>query len=451
MIKKTPFLSYFLPLFLGFFIFSGILFYVFYLQVQKIEHLVDDINSQIEFSSQEKLNGYDTKEFSLEWLSQEEITKVESVIRENDWDTLSLKEIDDKLEKNWLSPIGNKYDAWYEISPTEVYKVVSEEEWDTLSFADIDAKLKKAGFPEAGDPLSPLYTLTPEEVKTKYGETGVITYIWEKQLTTLKEVTHFYDSYITLVGIVACLVFGLLGAYFFLLKAQKPLREALEKQKQFVSDVSHEIRTPLALMRSETEVLQKNKDISKDTLKEFTSNVLSDIDTLSGLTSRLLSLTKLEWVVEIKKEKISLKNLLETASETFTKELKKKNITLKNTVAGDVVIYSDIWFLTQLVSLFLENAIKYTDKSPANITFTVQQKKWTISLYIIDEGVGIDIKDIPHIFDRFYRASKDRHTPWFGIGLSIAQKIADVLWIHIKVLSKKWAGTTIHLIIKNEK
>ena len=88
-----------------------------------------------------------------------------------------MKEIDEKLEKNGLSPIGDPHDIWYDISPEEVYAVVSEEQWDTLSFADIDIKLEKAGFPKAGDPLSPLYTLTPEEVQNKYGETGTITYI----------------------------------------------------------------------------------------------------------------------------------------------------------------------------------------------------------------------------------------------------------------------------------
>lgn len=451
MIKKYSFLSYFLPLFFGLFIFSGIIFYVFYLKVQKIESFIDDINSQIELSSEEKLNGYDTKEFSLEWLKKEEIEKVESLIQEEDWDTLSLKEIDEKLEKNGLSPIGDPHDVWYNISPEEVYAVVSEEQWDTLSFADIDIKLEKAGFPKAGDPLSPLYTLTPEEVQNKYGETGTITYIWEKQLLTLKEVTHFYDSYITFIGIIACLIFGLLGAYFFLLKAQRPLEEALQKQKRFVSDVSHEIRTPLALMRSDAEILLRTKIKDKEDIEAFASTLIKDIDTLNTLTSTLLSLTKIESKSTIQKEKIYLFSFFQTLEEKFLPLMQEKDITFKNTLPENLCFFSERWLLFQLFSILFENAIKYTEKKGTTLLISWNIKKKNIEISLQDEGVGIDTKHIPFIFDRFYRVSDDRNTPWFGIGLSLAQEIVKLLGGTIKIKSTLWVGTTIVLSLKYEK
>lgn len=153
--------------------------------------------------------------------------------------------------------------------------------------------------------------------------------------------THFYDSYITFVGIIACLIFGLLGAYFFLLKAQKPLEEALQKQKRFVSDVSHEIRTPLALMRSDAEILLRTKTGTKKDIEAFASTLINDIDTLSHLTTTLLSITKIESESKIKQEKIEFSSFFESLEEKFLPLMQEKDITFKNTLPENLYFLSE--------------------------------------------------------------------------------------------------------------
>ena len=143
------------------------------------------------------------------------------------------------------------------------------------------------------------------------------------------------------MGIIASLIFGLLGAYFFLLKAQKPLEEALQKQKRFVSDVSHEIRTPLALMRSDAEILLRTKIKDKEDIQAFASTLIKDIDTLNTLTSTLLSLTKIESKSTIQKEKIYLFSFFQTLEEKFLPLMQEKDIHFQNTFPEDMYIFSE--------------------------------------------------------------------------------------------------------------
>jgi signal transduction histidine kinase len=430
---------------------SGVIFYSFFFKVQKLETLVADITRQTQNTSTEKLNGYDLKDYALDGFTQEEKKNILSIVSEDAWETLSLAQIDNKLKEAWYDWIADPSDPWYYVSPEDTYKAVSKTEWDTLSFQEIDKKLEKAWLPLAWDPTSPLYSLRPDEIRQKYGENGFITYIWEKQLQTLEDVRYFYDSYITLVWVVSCFILWLLWAYYFLLKAQKPLEEAIFKQKQFVSDVSHEIRTPLALMRSEAEIMLKSKHPSKESIEEWLKNILWDIDYLNELSTRLLSLATLDSEVSIEKTALNIKEVFDTIILDFSSQLKEKNIVAKNLAAKDHILMSDLWFLSQLLSILLENAMKYSDKKSSHITFKSEIKKWNIVLTLEDQWVWIDAKHLPFVFDRFYRASADRNTTGFWIGLSIAKKIVTHLSWTIHISSTLWVWTTITLVFKNEK
>lgn len=451
MLKNKNFLLYFFSLFIGLLVFSGIIFYFFFLKVQKVEIFLKDIESQASLSSRENLLGYDTKEYMLLSLDEEERKKVEAVISESDWENLSLSAIDQKLKEYNIDPLWDTSDPWYDISPQEIEAIISESDWDELSFAEIDAKLRAAGLPESGNSLDPLYSLRPQEILEKYGETGISAYIGEKQIEMLDEVTHFYDSFLFLGIVVFSLIFWLFGAYFLLLKNQEPLYEAIEKQKRFVSDVSHEIRTPLALMRSDAEIMLKTEKIGKKDITSFIHTLIGDIDTLNHLTTTLLSLTKIESRNELKKEKIILSSFFESLEQKFQMQMGEKNISFQNTLSKDIYIVSDRWLLFQMFSIFFENAIKYSEKEKSTLTLSYETRKNGINLCLQDEWIGIDAKHLPFLFDRFYRVNDARNTPWFGIGLSLAQEIAKILEIQIAFESTLWVGTKVQLFLKNEK
>jgi signal transduction histidine kinase len=113
-------------------------------------------------------------------------------------------------------------------------------------------------------------------------------------------------------------------AYFYTYRAQKPLREALAKQKQFVSDASHEIRTPLALMKTEAEVLLRDRHATEKDYEIFAQNVVQDIDTLNALTTRLLSLASLESKKEPLRNPLDLFPLLESVITVFEARAQEK-------------------------------------------------------------------------------------------------------------------------------
>ena len=451
MVKNKTFLLYFCSLFIGLLVFSGIIFYFFFLKVQKVEIFLKDIESQATLSFKENLLGYDTKEYLLSGVKESERIKIEKIISPSDWENLSIESINQKLKDQNVFPLGNPSDPWYSISPQEVEKVISESDWDTLSFSEIDTKLEAAWLPKTGNPEDPLYALRPEEILEKYGETGISAYIGEKQMEMLQEVTHFYDSFLFLGIVVFSLIFWLFGAYFFLLRNQRPLYEAIEKQKRFVSDVSHELRTPLALMRSDAEILLRSKKTEKKDIEEFIDTLIGDIDTLNHLTTTLLSLTKIESANNIKKEKIFLTAFFESLEEKFCPQMWEKNMTFHNTIPADIFIVSERWLLFQLFSIFLENAIKYTEKQAPTVYISSKTHKKSIEICIKDEWVGIDAKHLPFIFDRFYRASEDRNTPWFWIGLSLAQEIAKFLRGKIEIESELGVWTTLKVYFQNEK
>jgi len=128
---------------------------------------------------------------------------------------------------------------------------------------------------------------------------------------------------------------------------------------------------------------------------------------------------------------------------------KKNKITIKNEVK-ERRIQGIPERLTEVFVILLDNAIKY---SPANTTITLTSKgnEKQVEVSVIDQGIGIEPKDLPHIFERFYRASKSRdksHISGYGLGLSIAKKIVEAHHGTITAESKRDKGITFKLVFR---
>ncbi len=444
-------LSYFLPVFFLFLLFSWGAFYVISQKVSSVDDLLKNITRQFDAAQKENLNGYDERGYSTYFLSEQEKKQVDEVIDKQDWETLSFKQIDDKLVQAWLKPIGDPEDAWYTIFPEDVNKVVTQDEWDTLSFKDLDAKLEKAWFPTVWDPSDPLYALTPAKIQELYGDTGSITYIGEKQIHLIEDALNIQSLFFLFGAFVFPLFSLLFLAYYFSIRAQKPLEEAVEKQKQFVSDVSHEIRTPLALIKSEAEVLLRDKKATKQDYELFAQHTVGDVDRLNRLATNLLSLTKLDHIHTLEKERFLLKWLLTELEEKFTFLADKKGITLSVSCDKTLSLKSDKEKLSQILSILLDNAIKYTDKKWKKVSIEVKKASPYVDIYVKDQGVWIDQKHIKKIFERFYRVTEDRGEEGFWLGLPIAKALAEKIGATLSITSQIWEGTTMLLHMYYEK
>lgn len=232
---------------------------------------------------------------------------------------------------------------------------------------------------------------------------------------------------ITLVLINAC-IFVLAGGagYFLAGRTLKPIKNMVDEQNRFITDASHELRTPLTVLRAEMEASLLEKNVSgKDTLLLIKSN-LEEVIHLQLLSDNLLQLTNPQNKHAVF-EKISLEEIMKNAIKKVSAMSKQKHIAIKN-LTTDVAIPGDKSALLQLFINLLDNAIKYST-AHTSITITSETSDRTVSINFVDQGIGIDEKDLPHIFDRFYRVDKSRSknsTSGYGLGLSIAKKIVTV-------------------------
>lgn len=239
------------------------------------------------------------------------------------------------------------------------------------------------------------------------------------------------------------LFFSALASYVLAGKTLKPIEEMWEEQKRFVADASHELRTPLTTLKTEIEVALRNKTTTGKELRSVLTSNLEEVDRMQRLSNYLLTLHSFDSTQTIETAIISLKPLLEKAIAHVQPLLVNKNITLEDDI-HDGTLLGNADLLTELITILLDNAVKYSAKN-THILVSSRREKKDLIILIKDQGIGIGGRDIPHIFNRFYRADVSRskmNVDGYGLGLSIAKKIVDVHNGQITVQSKVNKGTT---------
>lgn len=205
-------------------------------------------------------------------------------------------------------------------------------------------------------------------------------------------------------------------SYLFARWTLKPIERAMDDESRFVSDASHELRTPLATMRMENEVLLRDKDAKKEEYKEQIQSNLEGIDKLRTLTDTLLKMSGSD---ELPRGEVDISEPIAIAVDRASHAAEAKDIEIDSLVkVGKVQTNADA--LAEIIYIYLDNAIKY---APAHSKVEILGDKDAIS--VRDHGRGVDEKDLPHLFDRFYRADKSRNSSGFGLGLSLASSLAD--------------------------
>jgi signal transduction histidine kinase len=254
-------------------------------------------------------------------------------------------------------------------------------------------------------------------------------------------------SLIVINGIILVTAGGL--GYFLAGKTLKPIADMVDEQNRFVSDASHELRTPLTSLKTAIEVELRDKKMDLPSAKKLMGDNLVEINRLQSLSEGLLQLTQMEnGNSNLKLEKLSLKKIIGTAVKKINIIAREKKITIVNS-SQDYKITGNELALTDLLVIVLDNAIKYSGHGK-KIIIDTEKKDKKVSLFIKDQGIGIDGKDLPRVFDRFYRAEKARErkgTGGYGLGLAIAKKIVETHHGKIEIESKLDKGTTVIIIL----
>ena len=227
-----------------------------------------------------------------------------------------------------------------------------------------------------------------------------------------------------------------------------PIAEMVDEQNRFITDASHELRTPLTSLKSEIEVNLRDSNLSLDQAKTLLKSNLEEVNSLQVLSDGLIRLTQYSAQGGSafggqKGQAVSLEVVAREAIRKVTHAAKEKRITISSDIRSGI-IEGNKTSLTELLVIFLDNAIKYSAKQKT-VHLTGKKTDGHVIIEIADHGFGIDDKDIPHLFDRFYRTDKSRtktNIPGYGLGLSIAKQIVDQHNGTIRVQSKLKKGTT---------
>ncbi|MBX4188638.1 HAMP domain-containing histidine kinase [Candidatus Saccharibacteria bacterium] len=237
------------------------------------------------------------------------------------------------------------------------------------------------------------------------------------------------------------LIGGGAASYWLARRTLEPIEQALQTQTRFASDASHELRTPLTVIQTENEVALRDKELTKSRAVDLLKSNLEEVAKLKAISEGLLRLANGGGRIE-NPEPVSLKEVGSQAVDRLQKNAQTAKITIENKLT-DVRVMGDQTSLVEMLSVFLDNAIKYSDAGDKVRVDSVKKGR-QIALRVKDTGRGINAEDLPHIFDRFYQADSSRNkasSSGYGLGLAIASSIAEAHRGHIEVASTPGKGT----------
>ncbi|MBS1330908.1 sensor histidine kinase [Phascolarctobacterium faecium] len=304
-----------------------------------------------------------------------------------------------------------------------------------------DRKVKWVTLRDANDRLW-IYLIGRDQILD--GNASVATLYMFKDLSD-----YYYEEKGEILWLVLMSLFficcGAGVGYYLAGRSIKPIREMFKRQREFVADASHELRTPLTVMGIAAEGMEGDTDSN---FSEFTVDTLKtmriEIKRMNNLVAALLSLARNDaGAGDLKLEQVNFNVLFEQTLGTLSMLAEQKGLKLEQRLAQErLIIWGDRMRLEQLLTILVDNAIKYSARGTVTVSALRQNRQLVIK--VEDEGIGIDTQDIERIFERFYRVDKARTRAegGFGLGLPIAKLIVEQHQGTIEVESKKNGGSS---------
>jgi len=230
------------------------------------------------------------------------------------------------------------------------------------------------------------------------------------------------------------------------------LEDSFRRVTQFTADASHELRTPVAIIRTTAEVVRRKPRGEKE-YSEALDRILAESERTTELIEDLMLLARADAnIEETVLEPLALADLVRAACADARVLAEAAGIQVTAAGIGECMVSGDLRSLRRLVLILLDNAIKYSKPGgevQVRLDLCRCGDRPMAALEIRDHGIGIAAEDLPHIFERFYRAAKDRSRKigGVGLGLSIAQSIARRHGGEIQVESAPGTGSTARLLL----
>ncbi|WP_339244024.1 HAMP domain-containing sensor histidine kinase [Paenibacillus sp. FSL F4-0243] len=214
---------------------------------------------------------------------------------------------------------------------------------------------------------------------------------------------------------------------FFANRSIAPVKEAFEKQKQFIADASHELKTPLTIINTNADVLLSNSDDTIHNQSKWLHYIKSETERMTSLTNDLLYLTEMDDSRSTMiYSKFNLSEAVENIILTMEAIIFEKRISLEYDIEPNLTVMGNSEQIKQVIMILLDNAVKYTNPK-GSVTLSLKKQHNDMVLSVTNTGEGIAPEHLARIFDRFYRtnASRARKQGGYGLGLAIAKSIVE--------------------------
>ena len=252
----------------------------------------------------------------------------------------------------------------------------------------------------------------------------------------------------TMQSLAIASIIALIG--FFLLSlflsrwALGPVQRAWSQQQQFIADASHELKTPLTVIMANNSILKSNSDSTVGEQMQWVDSTQAEAKLMQGLVNDMLYLARSEGdEQELVCESVDLSDLAHSAALQFEAVAFEQGITLDDDIVDGILVQGNAEQLGRLIAILVDNACKYCGEK-GRVTICLDQVGGKARICVHNTGDPIDPEDLPHLFDRFYRADKarTRGKGGFGLGLAIAHNIVTAHGGDIEATSTAAEGTT---------
>jgi signal transduction histidine kinase len=212
--------------------------------------------------------------------------------------------------------------------------------------------------------------------------------------------------------------------------------------RDVTDNLAHDLRSPITRLRGTAETTLAAKSSIQD-YREFAAAVIEDADALIHLLNTILEIAKTDsGMARFVKEPVNVAELVRNTHELFLPAVEDQGLRFEIDIEpGELIIKGDVARLQRVMANLLDNAIKHTPRG-GMIRVVAAKSSDHVAISVMDTGEGIDAKDMPRIFERFYRGDASRSKPGSGLGLSLCQAIVRAHGGEINVTSTPGKGST---------
>lgn len=240
------------------------------------------------------------------------------------------------------------------------------------------------------------------------------------------------------------------------LRLKESADEKLEDEKhdrELISNISHDLKTPITSVKGYVEGLIDGVANTPDKQEKYLRTIYNKANDMDRLINELTLYTKIDSnKIPYNFRRLNVAEYFSDCVEELGMDLDSRGffLTYENMVARDVEIIADPEQLKRVINNIIGNSIKYNDKPKGHIDIRLLDEQDAVRVEIEDNGKGISQKDLPNIFDRFFRADSSRNSAQggSGIGLSIVKKIIEDHGGYIWATSREGEGTCMHFVLR---